>query len=166
MLGLPEAVHACLFDLDGVLTDTASVHTKAWKVMFDAFLQQHAEQTGEPFVREHLAFDEVIAGDRRVTGTFEIEARKFRDGILSVSRDVTERKETEANLAEARAEIQQGRFAQRQIAEINDRIIASLVDATRALDSGDDRGVQRAIQQTLTEASKIITDLRALPQTR
>ena len=50
MLGLPEAVHACLFDLDGVLTDTASVHTKAWKVMFDAFLQQHAEQTGEPFV--------------------------------------------------------------------------------------------------------------------
>ena len=48
MLGLPEAVHACLFDLDGVLTDTASVHTKAWKVMFDAFLQQHAKQTGEP----------------------------------------------------------------------------------------------------------------------
>ena len=40
VLGLPEAVHACLFDLDGVLTDTASVHTKAWKVMFDAFLQQ------------------------------------------------------------------------------------------------------------------------------
>ena len=37
MLGLPEAVHACLFDLDGVLTDTASVHTKAWKVMFDAY---------------------------------------------------------------------------------------------------------------------------------
>ena len=35
MLDLPEAVHACLFDLDGVLTDTASVHTKAWKVMFD-----------------------------------------------------------------------------------------------------------------------------------
>jgi beta-phosphoglucomutase family hydrolase len=50
VLGLPETVHACLFDLDGVLTDTASVHTKAWKVMFDAFLQQHAEQTGEPFV--------------------------------------------------------------------------------------------------------------------
>ena len=50
MLGLPEAVHACLFDLDGVLTDTASVHTKAWKVMFDSFLEQHAEQSGEQFV--------------------------------------------------------------------------------------------------------------------
>jgi beta-phosphoglucomutase family hydrolase len=43
-------VHACLFDLDGVLTDTASVHTKAWKVMFDSFLEQHAEQSGEKFV--------------------------------------------------------------------------------------------------------------------
>ncbi len=50
MLGLPESVHACLFDLDGVLTDTASVHTKAWKTMFDAFLQERAEKTGEQFV--------------------------------------------------------------------------------------------------------------------
>jgi beta-phosphoglucomutase family hydrolase len=50
VLGLPEAVHACLFDLDGVLTDTASVHTKAWKVMFDSFLEQHAEQSGDKFV--------------------------------------------------------------------------------------------------------------------
>lgn len=49
-LGLPEKVRACLFDLDGVLTDTASVHTKAWKEMFDAFLKQRAEQSGEEFV--------------------------------------------------------------------------------------------------------------------
>jgi beta-phosphoglucomutase family hydrolase len=49
-LGLPEKVRACLFDLDGVLTDTASVHTKAWKEMFDAFLSQRAERTGEEFV--------------------------------------------------------------------------------------------------------------------
>ena len=53
MLGLPEAVHACLFDLDGVLTDTASVHRKAWKAMFDDYLRQRAERDGEPFV----AFD-------------------------------------------------------------------------------------------------------------
>jgi hypothetical protein len=123
-------------------------------------------ETGQPYIREQLAFDEIIIGDRRVTGTFEIEARKFRDGILSVSRDVTERKETEASLAEARSEVQRRRFAQRQIAEINDRIIASLVESTTALDSGDHRGAQRAIQQTLSEASKIITDLRALPGAR
>lgn len=49
-LGLPENVRACLFDLDGVLTDTASVHTKAWKAMFDDYLCQRAERTGEEFV--------------------------------------------------------------------------------------------------------------------
>jgi beta-phosphoglucomutase family hydrolase len=38
MLGLPDTVTACLFDLDGVLTDTASVHRKAWKQTFDALL--------------------------------------------------------------------------------------------------------------------------------
>lgn len=38
MLGLPDPVTACLFDLDGVLTDTASVHRAAWKQTFDAFL--------------------------------------------------------------------------------------------------------------------------------
>jgi beta-phosphoglucomutase family hydrolase len=50
VLGLPETVHACLFDLDGVLTDTASVHTKAWKAMFDDYLAQRAKRTGEKFV--------------------------------------------------------------------------------------------------------------------
>ena len=40
MLGLPAEVRACLFDLDGVLTDTASVHKKAWKSMFDDFLSR------------------------------------------------------------------------------------------------------------------------------
>jgi beta-phosphoglucomutase family hydrolase len=49
MLGLPDHVRGCLFDLDGVLTDTASVHRKAWKTMFDEFLREHAKQTGEPF---------------------------------------------------------------------------------------------------------------------
>jgi beta-phosphoglucomutase family hydrolase len=48
-LGLPPTCQACLFDLDGVLTDTASVHTRAWTATFDAFLRQRAEATGEPF---------------------------------------------------------------------------------------------------------------------
>ena len=49
-LGLPGPIRACLFDLDGVLTKTAKVHAAAWKEMFDAFLRQRAETTGEPFV--------------------------------------------------------------------------------------------------------------------
>ena len=49
-MGLPDSVRACLFDLDGVLTRTATVHAAAWKQMFDAFLQQHAARTGQAFV--------------------------------------------------------------------------------------------------------------------
>lgn len=70
MLGLPESVHACLFDLDGVLTDTASVHTKAWKTMFDAFLQERAEKTGEQFVPFDPATDyrQYVDGKKREDG--------------------------------------------------------------------------------------------------
>ena len=38
MLGLPDAITACLFDLDGVPTQTATVHARAWKEIFDDFL--------------------------------------------------------------------------------------------------------------------------------
>ncbi|KZS62068.1 beta-phosphoglucomutase family hydrolase [Mycobacterium ostraviense] len=73
MLGLPEKVRACLFDLDGVLTDTASVHSKAWKAMFDAYLSERAERTGEPFV----PFDPATDYRRYVDG------KKREDGVRS-----------------------------------------------------------------------------------
>jgi beta-phosphoglucomutase family hydrolase len=50
MLGLPDSIRACLFDLDGVLTQTAKVHAAAWKQMFDDFLRKRAAQTGQAFV--------------------------------------------------------------------------------------------------------------------
>jgi beta-phosphoglucomutase family hydrolase len=71
VLGLPETVHACLFDLDGVLTDTASVHTKAWKAMFDDYLRRRTERTGEAFV----AFDP--AADYRQY----VDGKKREDGV-------------------------------------------------------------------------------------
>ena len=46
----PRDYDAVLFDLDGVLTRTASVHASAWKKLFDSFLEQRATQAGEPFV--------------------------------------------------------------------------------------------------------------------
>jgi beta-phosphoglucomutase family hydrolase len=64
MLGLPDEVRACLFDLDGVLTQTATVHAAAWKEMFDAFLHERAQRTGEKFV----AFDAVADYDEYVDG--------------------------------------------------------------------------------------------------
>jgi beta-phosphoglucomutase family hydrolase len=41
-LGLPDGVRACLFDLDGVLTDTAAVHRAAWRQTFDPLLAARA----------------------------------------------------------------------------------------------------------------------------
>jgi beta-phosphoglucomutase family hydrolase len=43
-------VTACLFDLDGVLTQTALVHNAAWTLTFDAFLRTWSQQHGQPFV--------------------------------------------------------------------------------------------------------------------
>ncbi len=55
---------ACLFDLDGVLTQTAKVHAKAWKQTFDAYLHERAARGGEQFV----AFDALDDYDRYVDG--------------------------------------------------------------------------------------------------
>lgn len=49
MLGLPDGVTACLFDLDGVLTDTASVHNTAWKKTFDELLKDRDGDGYTPF---------------------------------------------------------------------------------------------------------------------
>ena len=49
MLGLPDGITACLFDLDGVLTKTAKVHAAAWQRMFDDYLRARAERTGDAF---------------------------------------------------------------------------------------------------------------------
>jgi beta-phosphoglucomutase family hydrolase len=48
---------AVLFDLDGVITDTASLHAACWKQMFDEYLKTRATQRGEPFRRFDLATD-------------------------------------------------------------------------------------------------------------
>jgi beta-phosphoglucomutase family hydrolase len=50
VLGLPDSVTACLFDLDGVLTQTAHVHNAAWEQMFNSYLRDRAGRTGESFV--------------------------------------------------------------------------------------------------------------------
>ncbi len=71
MLGLPNQIHACLFDLDGVLTKTAKVHDAAWKQMFDGFLRERSAATGQPFVPFDPVrdYDEYVDGKPRLDGT-------------------------------------------------------------------------------------------------
>lgn len=71
MLGLPDHVRACLFDLDGVLTRTATVHAAAWQAGFDDFLRRRAQRDGSAFV----PFDPVHDYDQYVDG------RSRDDGI-------------------------------------------------------------------------------------
>jgi beta-phosphoglucomutase family hydrolase len=70
MLGLPSGIRACLFDMDGVLTRTATVHAAAWKEMFDEYLEGRAAASGDPFVpfdtgADYLAY---IDGKPRADG--------------------------------------------------------------------------------------------------
>jgi beta-phosphoglucomutase family hydrolase len=62
-VGLPTHITACLFDLDGVITQTATVHAKAWKQVFDEF---------------HVPFDQVADYDAYVDG------KPRADGVRSV----------------------------------------------------------------------------------
>jgi beta-phosphoglucomutase family hydrolase len=69
-LRLPAAIEACLFDLDGVLTDTARTHAAAWKAMFDEFLRARSHAEGAPFVPFDAVrdYDEYVDGRQRYDG--------------------------------------------------------------------------------------------------
>jgi beta-phosphoglucomutase family hydrolase len=71
MFGLPGGVSACLFDMDGVVTQTATVHAAAWKEMFDEFLSARARSTGTEFVPfdAHAEYDAYVDGKPRLDGT-------------------------------------------------------------------------------------------------
>jgi beta-phosphoglucomutase family hydrolase len=71
VLGLPDAISACLFDMDGVITQTASVHDAAWKEMFDEFLRSWSAEHHQPFVPFDPVndYDEYVDGKPRLEGT-------------------------------------------------------------------------------------------------
>ncbi len=71
MLGLPDSVTAYLFDLDGVLTDTASVHRKAWKETFDKYLTAHGKP---PFTDDDYA--QYVDGKPRADGVRDFLASR------------------------------------------------------------------------------------------
>lgn len=81
LLGLPTGIRACLFDLDGVLTDTAAVHAAAWKEMFDEFLRAYAQRQGIPFVPfdARKEYDAYVDGKPRANGVRDfLTARGIR----------------------------------------------------------------------------------------
>ena len=67
MLGLPDGIKACLFDLDGVLTQTAKVHDEAWKQTFDDYLRRRDGEKFKPFDKV-ADYDEYVDGLPRYDG--------------------------------------------------------------------------------------------------
>jgi beta-phosphoglucomutase family hydrolase len=109
MLKLPSAITTCLFDLDGVLTQTEKVHAAAWKRTFDDYLGEDAFQTSDydayvdgrqrrDGVRAFLASRDIDAGPATVA---MLAARKD-DAVRDVMRrDGVERYEGSVRFAEA-----------------------------------------------------------------
>ena len=67
VLGLPDSITACLFDLDGVLTQTAKVHAAAWKQTFDEYLR-HRDGAGFKEFDPVEDYDEYVDGKPRYDG--------------------------------------------------------------------------------------------------
>jgi beta-phosphoglucomutase family hydrolase len=77
-LGLPDGIEAGLFDMDGVLTQTAKVHAAAWKQMFDEYLRARGERTGEhlePFALP-ADYEEHVDGKPRYAGVRDFLASR------------------------------------------------------------------------------------------
>jgi beta-phosphoglucomutase family hydrolase len=74
-LGLPDGIRACLFDLDGVLTNTAALHAAAWKATFDDFLRKRDGSGFRPF-DQHDDYDEYVDGKPRADGVRDFLASR------------------------------------------------------------------------------------------
>ena len=74
MLGLPDTIRACLFDLDGVLTQTAKVHQAAWRRTFDDFMRQRDPDSFQPFT--DADYNEYVDGKPRRDGVRDFLASR------------------------------------------------------------------------------------------
>lgn len=72
---LPDAIKACLFDMDGVLTRTATVHAKAWAEAFDALLERRDGAGFVPFdaAKDYMAH---VDGKPRASGVRDFLASR------------------------------------------------------------------------------------------
>jgi beta-phosphoglucomutase-like phosphatase (HAD superfamily) len=88
MLDLPDGITTCLFDLDGVLTQTAKVHAAAWKEMFDGFLEQRAEAQGEEFREFALPSDYDEYVDGKVAEQEGLKGKPAPDTFLAAAQEL------------------------------------------------------------------------------
>jgi beta-phosphoglucomutase family hydrolase len=134
MLGLPDTVTACLFDLDGVLTTTAEVHARAWKEMFDAFLRGR----GEPPFELPRDYDEYVDGKPRLDGV-----RAFLE-----SRGIAADDDLVRTLGDRKNEL--------VLALIRSQGVAVYEGSVRYVEAVRDAGLRRAVVSSSANAREVL----------
>jgi beta-phosphoglucomutase family hydrolase len=153
VLGLPDSVQAGLFDLDGVLTQTALVHAAAWKQTFDAFLQARAARTGEPYVPfdEVKDYDAYVDGRPRVDGTRTFLASRHID-LPEGEPDDPPDKETVYGLSNLKNENVLERFRTGGV--------ATYEGSVRYLEAARDAGLKRAVVSSSANAAEVLASAK------
>ena len=137
MLGLPATVRACLFDVEGVLTDSSRLHAWAWGEVFDDFLSRLGETTGWhliPFDRlaDYRAY---VEGRSRIEG---VNAFLRSRGIQVRQGQPDELSDADSAYALAR---RKGDLLERRLHE---QAVTALPVARRYLEAARRAGVMRA----------------------
>jgi beta-phosphoglucomutase-like phosphatase (HAD superfamily) len=149
MLGLPDAVRACLFDIEGVLTDSGRLHALAWGEVFDQFLVHVAGMTGWPF----------IPFDRRSDYAAYVDGRTRLEGIhlflASRGIQIPEGRPGDPVDAETAHGIarRKGQVLERRLGE---RGVAALPGARRYLEAARRAGLSRVVVSASTSTSPIL----------
>ena len=161
MLGLPDSVTACLFDLDGVLTRTATVHGAAWTETFDSYLRERSARTGEPFVPfdPHTDYIAHVDGKPREAGV--------RDFLASRGITLPEGSPDDPPDAETVAGI--GNRKNRLLLEIIERDGVEVFEGSRRyLEAARDAGLRRAVVSSSANTVQVleVTGLADLVETR
>ncbi len=136
MLGLPDGVTALLFDLDGVLTDTASVHQKCWKEMFDDFLRERDGDGFQEFTNRD--YERYVDGKPRYDGV-----RSFLE-----SRDIDADEDLVKELGDRKNDA-----VQRTIREDGVKVYEG---SRRYLEAARDAGLRRAVVSSSANAREVL----------
>lgn len=146
MLGLPDNVTTCLFDLDGVLTQTATVHAAAWKQAFDEFLKQRDPEHFTPFDKGH-DYDRYVDGKPREDGVRDFLAAR---GI----------KLPEGHPDDGPDEATVYGLGNRKNAEVQRRILTDGVDvyegSRRYLQAARDAGLRRIVVSSSANTRQVL----------
>jgi beta-phosphoglucomutase family hydrolase len=150
VLGLPDGVTACLFDLDGVLTQTAKVHAAAWKQMFDEYLRRRAEQRGEKFVPFDKVrdYDEYVDGKPRYDGVRSFLSSRGIDLPQGTPQDPPDA-ETIDGLGNRKNEI--------VLKMIHDDGVEPYEGSVRYVKAARDAGLRRAVVSSSTNCRDVLT---------